>query len=174
MFDPRHRAEFLQEVKDVFFQGMSQGWVTGGEKQRDVPFPGAKCYTFTRGRFTLKDFFFVNSLSNSSCGSTVISWAGLSTGPVWMMQYGGWYKKEVMEFLKRVLARYYTSNVFYGGRGPIMFAGEDHMIQYLNNVIRNDFADFLGHESIIVTSELYGCPPGTIQGEHHYFGRALV
>ena len=163
-----------KKIQDFFFEAMKSGWAQPVPK---IPLPeqfyGGKAIPYRRevqDGFYLLDYYFVNPDSNYSYGTTVI-W--FDDKPVWMMHYGGWYDEKVIPFLKRALARNYNENVFLGGRGPERLEGEDHTLQYLNRVEKNDFSDFRGCEEIITTSEQWKMPVGTPMGKHRYFGGTL-
>ena len=86
----------------------------------------------------------VNQNSDISAGTKTI-W--VKDQPVWIMHYGGWYKKEAIPFLKSCLQRAYVEERrFYGGRGPYFV--HDKKFAYVNKIERNDFADFAGEERI--------------------------
>lgn len=161
----------LNEVQEVFFEAMRKGYAFSSSKVAIAGLPGSKSIPFRIGEFSLLDYYFVAPGSNHSYGTTVI-W--VAEKPVWIMHYGGWYQKDVIPFLKRALMRNYSENIFLGGRGPERLEGEDHTLQYLNKVERNEFANFKGYEYIISTSEQTGVKPGQKMGEHHYFGGLMI
>ncbi len=166
-----HKPEKIVEaVKTFFFEAMKSGYVIPVPKIPIHDLPGSKSIPFKQGEFSLLDYYFVNPWSNSSYGTTVI-W--IAEKPIWVMHYGGWYKKSVIPFLKRALARNYEQSIFLGGRGPERLEGEDHTLQYLNRVEQNDFSNFRGYEYIIAASEQVGIL-GQKLGEHHYFGGLLA
>lgn len=158
-------------IQSFFFEAMKSGWAVPVPKVPIANLPGSKSIPFTRGVFSLLDYYFISPGSNSSYGTTVI-W--VAENPVWVMHYGGWYDKRVIPFLKRALARNYEQNIFLGGRGPESLEGDDHTLQYLNHVEQNDFGGFRGREYIIATSDQVGVPAGTKLGEHDYFGGFLL
>jgi hypothetical protein len=160
-----------EQVKAFFFEAMRRGWAAPVPKAPILGLPGSKSIPFRLGEYSLLDYYFVTPGLKSSYGTTVI-WA--AERPVWVMHYGGWYEEGVIPFLKRALMRNYKDNVFLGGRGPEQFEGEDHTLQYLNNVELNFFCNFRGHEYIISTSDQSGAVPGSLMGEHLYFGGLLT
>lgn len=167
-----HKPEKVVEaVKTFFFEAMKSGWAMPVTKTPIPGLPGSKSIPFKQGEFSLLDYYFVNPWSNSSYGTTVI-W--IAENPIWVMHYGGWYDKRAIPFLKRALMRNYSRNVFMGGRGPERLEGEDHTLQYLNRVDKNDFAEFRGYEYIVSASDQSGVPAGQKLGEHHYFGGLLA
>ncbi len=161
----------IKRIKAFFFEAMRQGWAMPVPKTPIPGLPGSKSIPFCSGEYYLLDYYFVVPGSKSSYGTTVI-W--VAEKPVWVMHYGGWYKEEVIPFLKRALMRNYIDNIFFGGRGPARLEGEDHTLQYLNEVERNDFGNFNGHEHIVSTSDQSGTPLGCLAGEHRYFGGLLL
>jgi hypothetical protein len=156
-----------ERIEEFFFEAMKQGWAAPVQKLPIPGLPGSKSIPFTSGEYSLLDYYFVAPDSDVSYGTTAI-W--VADKPVWIMHYGGWYNKQVIPFLKRALMRNYSCNVFLGGRGPERLEGEDHTLQYINNVEQSDFGNFRGHECIISTSHNTGLLPGSKFGDHHYFG----
>lgn len=162
----------VESIQDFFFEAMRKGWASGAKAEAFFsPLQGSKSYQYknTNG-FYLIDYFLVAPGSKHSYGTTVIY---LELKPIWVMHYGGWYEKGVMPFLRRVLMRNYSENVFMGGRGSEILEGEDHTLVYTNQVQQNGFSSFKGHEWIEATSLHSGVPAGTKLGEHHYFGGVL-
>ncbi|MBI2635152.1 MAG: hypothetical protein HYW79_01245 [Parcubacteria group bacterium] len=156
----------IQKIEEFFFEAMRSGWAMPVPKTPILGLPGSKSIPFRAGEYYLLDYYLVAPGSSSSHGTTVI-W--IAEKPVWIMHYGGWYDKKVVPFLKRALMRNYSNNIFIGGRGPERLEGENHTLQYLNKVEKNDFGSFRGHEYIVATSEQVGVP-GQKFGEHYYFG----
>ncbi len=160
----------IKQIKTFFFEAMRRGWATPGPTP--IPgLPGSKSIPFRIREYSLLDYYFVAPGSKSSYGTTVI-W--VAERPVWIMHYGGWYDKRVIPFLKRALMRNYGNNIFFGGRGPARLEGEDHTLQYLNEVEQNDFSNFRGYEHIISASDQSGAPPGWLMGEYRYFGGLFI
>ncbi len=158
----------IKKIELFFFEAMRQGWATPRPKLPIPDLPGSKSLPlFSAGEYSLLDYYFVAPNSNTSYGTTII-W--VAQRPVWVMHYGGWYDKKVIPFLKRALRYNYDANIFLGGRGPKQREGEDHTLQYINNVENNSFEKFRGYEYIISTSHHTGLPPGEKFGEHYYFG----
>ena len=162
----------MLRVQMFFFEAMMKGWATSPEKHPIPGLPGSKSITYEDAGLKLVDYYFVSKLPPYlTYGTTVIYEFG---NPVWVMHYGGDYDKRVIPFLKSVLMRNYQDKVFVGGRGPERLEGEDHTLQYLNNVEeKSSFIRFRGHEQIITTSEQWKVPVGQKMGEHWYFGGIL-
>ncbi|MEK7150270.1 MAG: DUF5680 domain-containing protein [Patescibacteria group bacterium] len=134
----------LGDVKKVFFEAGACGWSSDAQKIKSLEFPGSKIIRFVSGDFRVIDCYVVNQNSDISAGTKTI-W--VKDQPVWIMHYGGWYKKEAIPFLKSCLQRAYVEERrFYGGRGPYFV--HDKKFAYVNKIERNDFADFAGEERI--------------------------
>ena len=151
----------LDSIQKIFFDAMACGWVCNVLKNIEVPqFPGSKAIPYEKGPFKVLDCYMTNL--NSSTGTTTIWFRGR---PVWVMHYGGRYKKEAIPFLKRCLSRAYYELRFYGGRGPVfMREGE---FAYVNRIERNKFSDFAGEETIFGLNEMR-------LGYHWYRGMSLL
>ena len=152
-----------EKIESFFFEAMNQGYASSASKIKDMPLMGTKSIRYQRDGMTLLDYWFGVPGSKASYGTTAI-WISqepeLILKPVWVMHYGGWYEEWVIPFLKRALARNYQDNIFLGGRGPKMLEGEDHTVQYINQIEKNNFADFKGSEKIISTSHQTGFSVG--------------
>ncbi len=159
------------DAKQFFFEAMMHGWAASAPRTIIPGLPGSKSTSFRLGDYSLLDCYFAAPDSNSSYGMKII-W--LAEKPIWVMNFGGWYDKKVVPFLKRALMCNYRDNIFLGGRGPERLEGEDHTLQYLNEVKQNDFGNFQGYEHIIATSDQIGVSAGQKLGEHHYFGGLLA
>lgn len=154
-----------QAVEQFFFQAMKSGWATPVPKSPIPGLPGSKSIPFRRDDFTLIDYYFVASGSNASYGSTVI-W--VANRPVWVMHYGGWYKKEVIPFLKAALREAYSQNQFFGGRGPQRYTNNEYLFLYCNKWIEGYFGNFHGLEYVLDEHR------NQRLGEHRYFGGLMI
>jgi hypothetical protein len=153
----------LNAVRNFFFEAMLDGW--SNPDIQKVPIrglPGSKSISISKGDFVMIDCYFTNQESPKSGGFTVISHQGVQ---VWMMGYGGWYRKEAIVFLKSALSLAYKRREFYGGRGPLFLPGNDY--SYHNNVEMGDFARFRGTESIKDKN-------GETVGFHDYWGMSML
>ena len=153
-----------------FFEAMKQGWASGASAKKDFPFPGAKGYEsnfrYGHARLRFLDYYFVNELSRTSFGTKVAFQFG---EPVWMMQYGGWYKKEAIPFVKTALMSAYGASQFRGGRGPASFYDNNSYpgLLYVNECESESFENFKGRE--FVTDGF-----GKLLGEHSFFGGLMI
>lgn len=155
---------FLDQIKEVFLLGMSQGYAASPNKISIEEMPNAKAIPFSHGRFTMLDTYVANSHSGKSMGSTMIWCKDI---PMWSMQYGGHYTSDVLPFLKQALLHQYAvEGLFYGGRGPIHY-GENKMC-YVNLPKQGKYKidDFEGEEYIFVDSK--------VVGYHWYRGMCLL
>jgi len=122
--DNTERPKLIVAIEKCFFEGMRRGWASGAPAKANFPFNGAKGYEFHPlivgeldrhlHYMTLFDYFFTNQESRTSYGTTVILYLG---NPVWVMNYGGWYRKEAVPIVKKALMAAYKENLFCGGRG---------------------------------------------------------
>jgi len=170
----------IQIIQEFFFLAMSQGWASSEKKGMPFPeppltaaLPGIKhgwYGSMLKGiKFTLCDYYFVAPGSDKSYGTTVI-WEGERPvlKPIWVMHYGGFYKKEVIPFLKRALFAAYNKDQFFGGRGPEFYREQGNPMAYQNFVTDNcSFGLFNG------TEEIRGVERKLL-GEHHYFGGIIA
>lgn len=156
-----------QAVEQLFFEAMKSGWATPAPKVTIPDLPGSKSIPFRRDDFTLIDYYFVAPGSDSSYGSTII-W--VANRPVWVMHYGGWYKKEAIPFLKAALRETYSQNLFIGGRGPKEYQEKDTPFLYRNHTMdfTSYFTDFHGSEDVVNTKT------NKIVGVHRFFGGLMI
>lgn len=167
-----HKPEKTEALlREFFFESMRRGYAFSAPSTPIPGLPGSRSIRYERGDLVLVDCWFEAQVLGASHGMTVILRAGR---PMWAMHYGGWYHYRVLPFLKRALGLNYDSDIFLGGRGPARLEGEDHTLQYINRVECSFFSDFRGHEQIITTSQGAGFPPGTVLGEHRYFGGLMA
>lgn len=94
------------------------------------------------------------------------------------MNYGGWYEKRALKFLKGILRNAYRNDQFFGGRGEsgITQERDEKRLEYLNVITESSFEHFSGRERIL---EHDIAPNGqthatSIVGEHAYWGMILV
>lgn len=112
----------MAKVQQFFFKAMVEGWATNTPKIKVADMPGYKAIYFKDGNYSLMDRYCVTPLSNKSAGTTTIWFNDI---PVWVMNYGGYYEEEVIDFLKRMLGKTYQASEFIGGRGPWTYVQED-------------------------------------------------
>jgi len=153
----------LKEAKRYFFLAMLAGWA-GGAKAVPVPNkPGFKQTNYQDGDFHVLDEYGKGRGSNKSVGTTTIWYFN---EPVWVMTYGGHYRKDEVPFLKNVLVAAYEKGRFYGGRGSY---SENRDLAYINAEHQSStFSDFKGCEMIITRVG------NTPLGHHWYHGMALL
>lgn len=155
----------LDVVKKIFLKAKACGWSADAEKIESIEFPNSKIIPFFLGDFRMIDHYVVNPNSDMSAGTTTI-WH--KDRPVWVMNYGGYYKKEAIPFLKSCLQRAYVKERrFYGGRGPKFV--KDERFTYVNRIEKNDFIDFAGEEEIVDSNFNQRC-----FGYHWYRGMSLL
>ncbi len=138
-----------EEVKSFFFKAMLEGWAVDREKTEIAGMPGYKAISFRDGDLYLLDCYCVAPDSPKSAGTTTIWFKNI---PVWYMQYGGYYEKSEIPFLKTVLRIAYLSGWFVGGRGPCEC--EEGSLLYLNRPCGN-FSAFSGREDIFTGKKRY-------------------
>ncbi|MFA5961167.1 MAG: DUF5680 domain-containing protein [Parcubacteria group bacterium] len=151
-----------KKAKHFFFKAMINGWAGNAEKITLPQMPGYKVISFSEEDLYLTDCYCVTPDSTSSVGTTTIYY---EDNPIWIMQYGGYYRKEAIGFLKEVLLSSYENRDFIGGRGP--YQQKNHDLIYTNNPSTNRFHDFKGEENI--HNQTYNIK----MGYHHYWGMSF-
>lgn len=163
----------VERIEEAFFEAMRHGYAAGviapAVKESSTDIPGMKRVIFVsynpRGDLRVVDQWTQTPCSDQSNGFTLITWNGI---PVWIMHYGGWYKKEVAPFLKKCLLQNYITEEFRGGRGPES-EGVGDLLWYANrlgNNTPNTFESFSGEETIMKGNEH--------MGSHWYRGDLLI
>lgn len=156
-------AEILEKAKELFFEAMVSGYANPKTKKTTLEgLPGSKVILFEKDEFKVTDMYFTYLGSDLSSGMTIIHY---QNKPIWTMHYEGWYKEEVIPFLKEVLHVAYQKGYFSGGRGINPFQSNSFL--YINKFERNEFEDFKGRE------EIYS-GDGRFLGYHEYFGESLL
>jgi len=149
-------------VEAFFFEAMMHGYATEVEPFLNIPLPGWKTISYENESLQLVDMWHTTPNSDYSSGVITIFRKDM---PIWVMHFGGWYKKSAIQFLKNALMHSFENRKFTGGRGP--FSLESEGLTYKNIVILNSFVEFYGHEKI--TSETDG-----FLGTHWYRGMWLA
>lgn len=169
----------VADVEQTFFNSIEEGWGSNALKEGRAknteqiaiselsPF-GYKAVRWSRGRgpWLVLDSWLEVRDSLASMGFTVIGYgtSAYEKQAVWCMQYGGWYREDVIPFLKSALAVNYSQRVFLGGRGPDEY--KEGSLVYQNHPTKNDFGDFQGEEKIL--------DDGALAGFHWYRGMLLL
>jgi hypothetical protein len=164
-------SDLLQMAEAFFCRGMATGYASGAEA---TPIPGEmgwKRYEYREGDLYLEDRYYVDSTSGKSVGETRIYHQNRL---IWIMVYGGSYKKEAIPCLKAALMLNYTAGRFYAGRGR---ASQMRGYQYNIRSIAgpNSFSHFSAHESIMHSVKQSGA--GSYlesDGNHDVWGMALI
>ena len=157
----------LRDVEMFFFQAMMQGYADNETKRKTVDMLHHKEVDIIQGDWRCLDRYCVTPLSDKSAGSTTIWYQGI---PVWVMNYGGDYKEEAIDFLKLALRSNYEEMIFLGCRGPAIFTHLDNPLIYTNSMSKDShgFGDFKGCETIKNKSTY------TMLGYHEYWGMSLL
>ena len=153
---PKNIQAMSKIIEGIFFDAMLEGYANPKAEKAPFPgLPGSKSITYKDGDFTVIDCYFVREGSDASHGFTLITFKDV---PIWIMRYGGWYKKEVIPFLKSALMAAYRERQFFGGRGPIQFMNEEKTLVYQNSGDLYPFSNFHSSEQIrsIVDGKLLG------------------
>jgi len=157
----------IEEIQKFFFKAMKEGWAANGKKFTIPALPNYKGIEFRSEKEDLRllDFYCVTPNSSKSAGTTTIWHKDI---PVWLINYGGFYKECAIPFLKNALQKTIEKREFLGGRGPLVFVDEYAGLVYFNNPVQNDFSKFYGHEQIfdILTENLLGY--------HDYWGFSML
>ncbi|MDP2655657.1 MAG: hypothetical protein Q8P17_03980 [bacterium] len=164
--------KILEAAQKEFFVAMQKGWA-GGAKGTGVPgMPKYKQIEYQSGDFRIVDQY-GKSQAGKSEGTTRI-W--FCDDPVWVMSYGGFYRKEEVPFLKWALYGCYVHSIFNGGRGPCLIPDIDHTVDkdliYINSANGGgSFERFRGREEIRSRRGYHNITP---LGWHDYWGMALI
>ncbi len=164
----------VERVGTFFYRAMAKGWVNGAKEIADDHWPGFRIIEQIDGQWKLTDAYCVVPGSPKSWGFTTIWRDNL---PVWVMNYGGWYEKRALKFLKGVLRNAYGNNEFHGGRGEsgLTLERDGKRLEYVNVVNESSFEHFSGCERILE----HDVKPGgdihgtLVVGEHEYWGMML-
>lgn len=159
-----------KDIENVFWEMMERGWVSGKIEKQEAPLlPGYKCIPFKIGRFSVLDAYSAPVSDGKSVGFMTI-W--FDETPIWTMNYGGQYPREVIPFLKAALKSSIIRRDFVGGRGPSNFEHDEYPdFVYINEVSDGNcsFLSFSGieyiHDKISLTIPL---------GWHEYWGMSLI
>lgn len=171
----------IEVIKQFFFRGMLDGYVNPNSiKFRDLRvvfptvhfwMPDSECTFYCKNvegkKLQLVDLWFSRGDSDFNGGMTVI-W--VNDEPIWMMNYGGWYRKDAIPVLKMALKTAYEQKLFHGGRGPHEFRVGDYT--YSNDPDHSGFEEFCGHEDAYKDSQIV--PAAYWLGHHDYHGFLLA
>ena len=161
-----------QDIEDVFWKAMAHGWSSKRkiENKTSSLLPGYKFIPFASGDFSVLDAYCKTPISGKSSGFTTIWFKGI---PVWTMNYGGEYPKEIIPFLKLALRDAIEKRVFMGGRGRNFFTHEGFPHLSYRNITRSvgekasSFCKFAGTEEILTHNF-------NLLGSHEYAGMILI
>jgi hypothetical protein len=157
-------------IKEMFFEAMLAGYVSGKEPEAMPDIPGMKGYRYEAenrwGKWIVIDCWITGHTSTS--GWTIIYRDGEA---VWNMRYDGSYGKQHTDFLKAVLRKEYELHYFSGGRGPKSYFASP--LFYTNKgQPGQDFMFFSGREEL--RSLEGGGRVGAILGWHNYSGGLMT
>lgn len=172
-------SEIVEGAREAFFLAMLDGYA-GGQNRKSTKTRSndgqTKTVVFVHGNYVVTDEWHTSSVSDFSYGSTLITFDGK---PVWYMSYGGWYNKEVVDFLKMALAENYKTGRFDGGRGPREFEKKFsslndplYCLTYVNHW-EGSMLSFRGDE-YIYRKEEPDVQGNILQGTHHFFGGTIL
>jgi len=158
--------EIQKEMKRHFFAAMRVGWAAGVEGVGVLGMPSHKAFVYEEDHFRVIDQYCVSKAGKSA--GTITVW--FFDEPVWLMNYGGVYRKEDVSFLKHVLMVAYRQDQFFGGRGQEIFR-QDRLdgLVYVNRMAGgSDFLSFRG------TERIYSASDPELLGWHDYWGMSLI
>ncbi|MEI6238099.1 MAG: hypothetical protein WCP15_01020 [bacterium] len=176
----------IEKILPAFFAAMLHGYASSDGVVKEVAglFHRFSKITVFNGDehgfegFKVVDLWEVTPFGNFSFGTIRVIYMGI---PVWIMQYQGYYEKDVIPFLKLALATSYSRHEFTGGRGPTMFEVEEmespyHGLRYENHFQKvgekTDWRKFDGEEKILRGS---GMGKHAVRvGYHEYSGLLLL
>jgi hypothetical protein len=160
--------KILKAAQEHFFRAMQVGYVAGAKGVEVPGTPKYKQIEYKSGDFRIVDQY-GSSQAGKSEGTTRIRFCD---DPVWVMSYGGFYRKNEIPFLKRALMQNYEKRHFTGGRGPSLMTDLELMLEGDSPVYVNwftgDFMRFSGRE------EIRTCDSDSPLGWHDYMGMALI
>lgn len=166
--------EFLLKLQEFFFEAAAATYAGSAQKTTIADMPGSKVYRYQRDEYLYIDTYFTNG--DQSGGQTII-YIDRGMTPAWIMQYHGWCKednKQILDFLKEVLAEAYQSRIFVGGRGKFVQYSKNNSLVYMNKWT-GSFANFSGQEKIdgeILENEILSEWNGVFW--HRYQGMILL
>ena len=156
-------------IENFFWKMLERGWVSGRIEKQSAPLlPGYKCLPYKEGRFSGLDAYSIPGAEGKSAGFMTI-W--FDKKPIWTMNYGGQYQKEVIPFLKAALGCCIAKRYFKGGRGPGRFTHREYPdLLYVNEISDEcSFLRFSGTEKIFDVLN-----PEELLGWHDYWGYSLL
>ena len=164
------RNALLAEAQAFFCRGMATGSYASGAKA--IPLSGDADWKvfehYNRGRdWYLQDRYYVDPTTDKSVGETRIYYEHQL---IWLMSYGGFYKKEAIPCLKAALMANYTKGIFNAGRGKDGYVAGGFRYN-IRTQGENSFERFATHESvrpIRVRGYLAS------EGGHDVWGMALI
>ncbi|OGN10289.1 MAG: hypothetical protein A3J46_00645 [Candidatus Yanofskybacteria bacterium RIFCSPHIGHO2_02_FULL_41_11] len=166
------RIALIEKAEAFFFDAARWGWASGQAYPtvKETQFMKEKSWRHegvgTFWGFVFEDTYRTFEGSRVSEGQKKISYMDR---PIWYMNYGGWYDKEVIPFLKEALMEAYVQEAFCGGRGQPSFTSNEKYpgLLYVNPRHNYSFRLLRGIESVTD-------PFGKLRGTHDFFGGLLV
>ena len=164
------RAKLLIEAEHFFCRGMATDSYASGAKASAIEYwSGWKGFEYREGDFKLVDMYTIHPDSKKSGGHTHIHYQGKT---IWMMSYGGFYKKDATSCLKASLLLNYGAGIFNFGRGKSMFRLEDYSYDISG---QGDFNRFVANEHVqVLTPRGDHTPTYEPAGGHQVWGMALI
>jgi len=158
----------LSIIQKVFWLSMHEGWCSDTKvaKQESLLLPGYKLISFRVDKFSVLDAYCTTPLNDMSEGKIVIWFEQV---PVWTMNYGGQYPKEVIPLVKLAIQQSLAFQQFSGGRGPQQFLHHDFIDYEYTNELKpgyGEFGNFKGYERVLQGD--------VVVGFHNYQGTALI
>ena len=163
-----NRKELLADAEKFFCHAMATDSYASGAKANPVErWLGWEGYEFRDGDFRLLDMYTVNPENRKSFGNTYIYYQSKT---IWMMSYGGFYKKEAIPCLKAALMANYSRGIFNLGRGPGEYVDGDY-VYLIGSGSASSFERFSAHEGI---RHKAGQEKLENLGGHDVWGMALI
>ena len=174
----------LEMIERVFWMRAQRGYAVDIPAKKDAfpLLPGWSGFYIPLGDYVYFDAYCVNAVSRRSVGFTQIyirNYSNELSEPhkilLWMMNYGGCYKKEAIPFLKLALRSAIEKRVFLGGRGEHYFVNKKYPSLYYHNHlhVNQEFLEFSGREEILYDGTPT-CQCHRNLGYHWYNGMSLV
>jgi hypothetical protein len=164
------RERLLEEAQAFFCRGIATDSYASGAKAAIISGSAEwKGYEYREGGFRLTDMYLVNPETKKSVGQTYILH---DSKTIWIMSYGGFYKKEAVPCLKSALMESYLAGVFNAGRGRHMHRLGDCSYEIS---AQGTFEHFTARERVQCLVPREGrTPVYEPAGEHHMLGMALI
>lgn len=176
IYDPEIIRAMFYEIKQVYFEGMCDGWLSDDNKMRPCPespglFRFEQDYVAFKERIIIRfvDSFFFHEPTDAVYGAVEIFVEG---SPVWFMHYRGKYPQRAIPIVKQAMHCAFSRADFNGGRGTTCYIDNNAKLDYLCLLTKDEgFINFSGQEWV---SDFSDPSHQTVIGYHEFWGGSLV